>query len=91
VGAGIVINGTFCTLTAIGVIVFEPTRVSPIADFDGFAIDGIGPDPGYLQPVCTRGGATGFGCGVIKFGGVKPAIVATDMPARWFTASSVVA
>lgn len=63
------------------VITFEPTKVSPVADLDGFAIDGIGPDPGYLQPVCTRGGATGFGCGSIKFGGVKPAIVTTDMPA----------
>ncbi|WP_293052349.1 serine protease [Mycobacterium sp.] len=126
-GAGIIVDGSYCTLTTIGhdragelvgftaascggsgaqvvaegaedhgslgtvatvdddldyaVITFDSSKVVPVADFDGFVINGIGPDPGYLQPVCTRGGATGFGCGFIKFGGVKPAIVATDMPA----------
>jgi hypothetical protein len=31
------------------VIRFDPTKVTPISNFDGFAINGIGPDPPQLQ------------------------------------------
>lgn len=125
-GAGIVVDGSYCTLSTIGhdqtgelvgfsaetcggpgaqvvaegadnrgpvgtvaaadggldyaVIKFDPATVIPVANFAGFAINGIGPDPGSGQPVCTQGGATGFGCGVIKFGGPRRDIVAADMP-----------
>jgi hypothetical protein len=125
-GAGIIVNGTYCTLTTIGhdnsgglvgltasscggpnssvdieggpggvgtvvnanddldyaVIKFDPAKVAPTANFDGFAINGIGPDPsGFGQPVCTQGGATGFNCGAFRFGGPKPAFVAAVIPA----------
>jgi hypothetical protein len=125
-GAGIIVNGTFCTLTTIGhdnsgelvgltasscggpnssvdieggpggigtvvyadddldyaVIKFDPAKVVPTANFAGFPINGIGPDPnGFGQPVCTQGGATGFGCGTFKFGGPKPGFVAANVPA----------
>jgi hypothetical protein len=63
------------------VIKFDPAKVVPTANFAGFAINGIGPDPsGYGQPVCTQGGATGNGCGAFKFGGPRPGIVAAHMP-----------
>jgi hypothetical protein len=97
-GAGIVVDGTYCTLTTIGhdragdlvgftaatcggpgaavtaegvadtvgtvvaaddgldyaVIKFDRAKVTPIANFAGFAINAIGPDPGGdEQPACT--------------------------------------
>lgn len=125
-GAGIIVNGTYCTLTTIGqdntgelvgftastcggpgssvdieggpggvgtvvsaddnfdyaVIKFDPAKVAPTASFAGFAINGIGQDPtAFGQPVCTQGGATGFGCGAFKFGGPRPGVVAANVPA----------
>lgn len=109
-GAGIVVEGSYCTLTTIGrdnsgelvgftaahcggpgahvvaegaegrgvlgtvvaigsdprldysVIKFDPAAVAPIANFAGFVIAGIGPDPAYRQPACTLGAATGESC-----------------------------
>lgn len=107
-GAGIVVNGTYCTLTTIGhdkagdlvgftaascggpdspvvaegsenlgpvgtvvaangdldyaVIKFDPAKVTPIPDFAGFVINGIGPDPEWKQPECRLGAATGDFC-----------------------------
>lgn len=105
-GAGIVVDGTYCTLTTIGhdntgelvgftaascggpgaqvvvegtdttvgtvvatngdlnyvVITFDPATVTPIHDFAGFVINGIGPDPKWHQPECRLGGATGDFC-----------------------------
>lgn len=124
-GAGIIVNGTYCTSATIGhdnsgvlvgftaatcggpgssvgiegepggvgtvaaanddldyaVIKFDPAKVTPIHDFAGFAINGIGPDPhDFGQPVCAQGGATGFNCGAFRFAGSKPAFVAAVMP-----------
>jgi hypothetical protein len=62
------------------VIKFDPTKGTPVAGFAGFAINGIGQDPGSGQPVCTQGGAAGFGCGKIMFGGPRPDIVAAGVP-----------
>jgi hypothetical protein len=107
-GAGIIVNGTLCTLTTIGhdrsgdligftaascggpgspvaavgganvgsvvadegslkyaVIKFDPAKVAPTANFAGFAINGVGPEPDFRQPACTDGAATGNQCGVI--------------------------
>jgi hypothetical protein len=47
------------------VIKFDPARVTPTANFAGFAINGIGPDPDFRQPACTDGAATGNQCGHI--------------------------
>jgi len=123
-GAGILINGTACTLGAIGhdntgqlvgftaghcgapgspvvaqgdpvgtvatvngdldyaVIKFDPAKLAPTANFAGFAINGIGPDPAtFRQPICTQGGATGFGCGAFKAANLKPGIAAANVPA----------
>jgi hypothetical protein len=47
------------------VIKFDPAQVTPTANFAGFAINGIGPDPDFRQPACTDGAATGDQCGKI--------------------------
>jgi hypothetical protein len=44
------------------VIKFDPAKVTPTANFGGFAINGIGPDPEFRQPACTQGAATGNYC-----------------------------
>lgn len=108
-GVGIVVDGSYCTLTTIGhdntgelvgftaahcggpgaqvvaegtndpvgsvaaangdldyaVIKFDPAAVTPTANFAGFTINGIGPDPDYRHPACKLGGATGAFCGGI--------------------------
>lgn len=108
-GAGIVVDGSFCTLATIGhdntgelvgftaaqcggpgaqvvaegtnepvgsvvaangdldyaVIKLDPAAVTPTANFAGFTINGIGPEPDYHQPACKQGGATGAICGHI--------------------------
>ena len=109
-GAGIIVDGTYCTLTTIGhdktgdlvgftaascggpdspivaegtedlgpvgtvvaigydpqldysVIKFDPAKITPIANFAGFVINGIGPDPEWHQPECRLGAATGDFC-----------------------------
>lgn len=110
-GAGIIVDGSYCTLTTIGhdkagemvgftaascggpdspvvaegseglgpvgtvvaiaddprlnysVIKFDPAKVTPIPNFAGFVIDGVGPEPERGQPVCRLGAATGDFCG----------------------------
>jgi hypothetical protein len=47
------------------VIKFDPAKVAPTANFAGFAINGIGPDPDIRQPVCTDGAASSNQCGHI--------------------------
>lgn len=109
-GAGIIVDGTYCTLATIGhdkagdligftaascggpdspvvaegsenlgpvgavvalandpglkysVIKFDPAKITPIANFAGFVINGIGPDPQRGQPECRLGAATGDFC-----------------------------
>jgi hypothetical protein len=47
------------------VVKFDPAQVTPTANFGGFAINGVGPDPDFRQPACTDGAATGSQCGRI--------------------------
>lgn len=47
------------------VIKFDPAKAIPTANFAGFAINGIGPDPDFRQPACTDGAVTGIQCGLI--------------------------
>lgn len=108
-GAGIVVQGTYCTLATIGhdktgvlvgftaghcggpgapvvaegsdnhgpigtvaavgdgmdygLIRFDPAKIIPTANFAGFAITGIGPDPDWHAHACTNGAANGIQCG----------------------------
>lgn len=40
------------------VIRFDPAKVTPTASFASFAINGIGADPSFREPVCTQCAAT---------------------------------
>ena len=44
------------------VVKFDPARVTPIADFDGFAIHGVDLNPGLGQWACKQSRATGQSC-----------------------------
>jgi hypothetical protein len=54
------------------VIQFDPAKVTPVANFDGFAINGIGPDPAVGQIACKQGRTTGNSCGVVFGPGQDP-------------------
>jgi hypothetical protein len=49
------------------VIKFDLAKVTPVASFAGFAINGIGTDADWHQPVCKRGAATGDDCRNSKY------------------------
>jgi hypothetical protein len=49
------------------VIKFDAARVIPTANFGGFPINGVGPDPAPNQPACKLGGATGTDCRFIRY------------------------
>ncbi|HWS92647.1 MAG TPA: S1 family peptidase [Mycobacterium sp.] len=46
------------------VIKFDPAKVAPVAVYNGFPIDGVGPDPAFGQIACKQGRTTGNSCGV---------------------------
>ena len=46
------------------VIQFDPAKVHPVANYNGFLIDGIGPDPSFGEIACKLGRTTGYSCGV---------------------------
>jgi hypothetical protein len=63
------------------VIKFDPAKVSPTANFDGFAINGFGPDPSLSQPACFQGGATGQACGSVNVQAInRPSTVMARFP-----------
>jgi hypothetical protein len=63
------------------VIKFDPAKVTPIANFDGFPINGFGPDPGIGEPACMQGGATGRACGLVNVPAIgRPSTVIAEFP-----------
>jgi hypothetical protein len=66
------------------VIKLDSAKINPLAAFNGFPIVGIGPDPGFQQPVCIQGGATGQGCGSATVPGVKPSTFTAILPLGHF-------
>lgn len=44
------------------VIRFDPAAVTPIPDFDGYPINGIGPSPAAFQQACQQSRTTGRTC-----------------------------
>jgi hypothetical protein len=46
------------------VIKFDPAKVTPVGSYNGFAINGLGPDPTFGQIACKLGRTTGYSCGV---------------------------
>jgi hypothetical protein len=75
---GVPSNGPVGTMVAgndgldYAVIRFDPAKVTPVANVEGFAIDGIGPDPAAGQIACKQGRTTGNSCGVVFGPGPDP-------------------
>ena len=57
------------------VIQFDPNKVTPINNFKGFLITGVGPDPTFGQIACKMGRTTGYSCGVTWGPGEKPGTI----------------
>jgi hypothetical protein len=57
------------------VIQFDPAKVIPVANFGGFLITGIGPDPAFGQVACKQGRTTGNSCGVTWGPGQDPGTI----------------
>jgi hypothetical protein len=57
------------------VIQFDKTKVVPQANFGGFSINGIGPDPASGQVACKQGRTTGNSCGVTWGPGQDPGTI----------------
>jgi hypothetical protein len=57
------------------VIQFDPAKVTPVANFGGFVINGIGPEPAFGQVACKQGRTTGNSCGVTWGPGQDPGTI----------------
>jgi hypothetical protein len=74
-------RGTVGTMVAgndnldYAVIQFDRAKVIPVANFGGFAINGIGPDPAFGQIACKQGRTTGNSCGVTWGPGQDPGTI----------------
>ena len=74
-------RGTMGTMVAgndgldYAVIQFDKAKVAPVANFGGFAIDGVGPDPAFGQVACKQGRTTGNSCGVTWGPGQDPGTI----------------
>ena len=57
------------------VIRFDPAKVTPTNNVDGFVIDGLGPDPKFGDIACKLGRTTGYSCGVTWGPGQDPGTI----------------
>jgi hypothetical protein len=57
------------------VIKFDPAKVTPVASYNGFPINGLGPDPAFGQIACKQGRTTGNSCGVTWGPGQDPGTI----------------
>ena len=64
------------------VIRFDPAKVQPVSNWNGFAIDGIGPDPAFGQVACKLGRTTGYSCGVTWGPGQSPGPIVNQVCGR---------
>lgn len=61
------------------VIQFDPARVQPVNNVNGFQIDGIGPDPAFGEVSCKLGRTTGYSCGVTWGPGKEPGTIVSQV------------
>lgn len=61
------------------VIRFDPDRVTPMSNWRGFAIDGLGPDPKFGEVACKLGRSTGYSCGVTWGPGEDPGTIVNQV------------
>jgi hypothetical protein len=64
------------------VIKFDPAKVAPVNNYNGFRIDGIGPDPAFGQIACKLGRTTGYSCGVTWGPGEQPGTILSQVCGR---------
>lgn len=64
------------------VIRFDPAKVTPVSNWNGFAINGIGPDPAFGQVACKLGRTTGYSCGVTWGPGDEPGTIVNQVCGR---------
>ena len=64
------------------VIEFDPAKVTPVSNYNGFLITGIGPDPGFGQIACKLGRTTGHSCGVTWGPGDEPGTILNQVCGR---------
>jgi hypothetical protein len=81
-------RGTLGTMVAgndnldYAVIKFDPAKVIPVANYNGFVINGIGPDPAFGQIACKQGRTTGNSCGVTWGMGQTPGTIVMQVCGR---------
>lgn len=61
------------------VIRFDPAKVTPVSNWNGFAINGLGPDPVFGQVACKLGRTTGYSCGVTWGPGEEPGTIVNQV------------
>lgn len=61
------------------VIEFDPAKVTPTNDVNGFRIDGLGPDPKFGDVACKLGRTTGYSCGVTWGPGEEPGTIVNQV------------
>jgi hypothetical protein len=64
------------------VIKFDPAKVAPMANYNGFVINGVGPDPAFGQIACKQGRTTGNSCGVTWGMGQTPGTIVMQVCGR---------
>jgi len=64
------------------VIKFDPAKVTPVANYNGFPINGVGPDPAFGQIACKQGRTTGNSCGVTWGPGQDPGTIVMQVCGR---------
>lgn len=61
------------------VIEFDPQKVTPVSNVEGFQINGIGPDPNFGDIACKLGRTTGYSCGVTWGPGEQPGTIVNQV------------
>ena len=61
------------------VIKFDPAKVAPLNEVNGFRIDGIGADPTFGEVACKLGRTTGYSCGVTWGPGEQPGTIVNQV------------
>jgi hypothetical protein len=61
------------------VIRFDPAKVTPTNNVNGFAINGLGPDPAFGDIACKLGRTTGYSCGVTWGPGKDPGTIVNQV------------
>lgn len=78
-------NGVLGTMVAgndaldYAVIQFDPQKVRPVNNVNGFQIDGLGPDPTVGDIACKLGRTTGYSCGVTWGAGEEPGTIVNQV------------